>query len=211
MREKQISDTRTAAPSTTHGSSLHASKIGRLSVAAWSARRFAHTPNGVGCDKPCTVCHARFDLLARFLEPVTDQIGFCRYTISIGLEHLRYIVLAQVRNQALATQKWWVADDDIGIGPGWLGSIWSKDRVPALDRIQRLQDRVTGLHEPIAPHPLDLADPDRHSRKLRRIEVNFDPLDIGRSNHREGPMKAKCFCLPLHPMLQVLELLQGEI
>ena len=41
MREKQTSDTRTAAPSMTHGSSLHASKIRRASVAAFSARRFA--------------------------------------------------------------------------------------------------------------------------------------------------------------------------
>ena len=31
---KQTSDTRTAAPSITHGSSLHASKIRRVSVAA---------------------------------------------------------------------------------------------------------------------------------------------------------------------------------
>ncbi len=39
--EKQTSDTRTAAPSITHGSSLHASKIRRVAVAACSARRFA--------------------------------------------------------------------------------------------------------------------------------------------------------------------------
>ena len=41
VREKQTNDTRTAAPSITHGSSLQASKIRPLSVAACSARRFA--------------------------------------------------------------------------------------------------------------------------------------------------------------------------
>ena len=40
-REKQTSDTRTAAPSMTHGSSLHASKIRCVTVVACSARRFA--------------------------------------------------------------------------------------------------------------------------------------------------------------------------
>ena len=39
-REKQISDTRTAAPSTTHDSSLHASKIRPAAVAACNACRF---------------------------------------------------------------------------------------------------------------------------------------------------------------------------
>ena len=39
--EKQTSDTRTAAPSITHGSSDQASKIGRPWVAACNARRFA--------------------------------------------------------------------------------------------------------------------------------------------------------------------------
>ena len=34
VHEKQTSDTRTAAPSITHGSSLHASKIRRVAVAA---------------------------------------------------------------------------------------------------------------------------------------------------------------------------------
>ena len=53
-READQSDTRTAAPSITQGSSLHASKIRRFSVAACSARRFA-PPRG-GLDSVPTMC-----------------------------------------------------------------------------------------------------------------------------------------------------------
>ena len=120
-------------------------------------------------------------------------------------------VLSQVCNQELAAQKRWIADDDIGIGPVWLGLIGRKDRVPTFDRVERLQDRVTRFRGTVAPHPLDLADPDRHPRKLRCVGVDFNPLDIGRTDFREFPRKAKGFCLELHPMLQVLEFLQGEI
>ena len=87
-----------------------------------------------------------------------------------------------MRNQELAAQKRRVADDDIGIRPVWLGSVRRKDRVSALDRVKRLQDRVTRLPETVAPHPLDLADPDRHPRKLRRVGVDFKPLTSKGSN-----------------------------
>ena len=112
-REKQTSDTLTAAPSITHGSSLHASKIRRLFVAAPSARRFAPLgwswsrrarPGGLaGCD-----------LLAGFLEPVTDEVRFRGHAVSVGLEHPRHVVLAQVGDQELATQERRVALDDGG-------------------------------------------------------------------------------------------------
>ena len=141
-REKQTSDTRTAAPSITHGSSLHASKIRRHVRRSLQRPPVRAAPDGVGRDEPGPGRLARGDLPARLLEPVADQVGFRRHAAGVGREHPRHVVLAQVRDQQLAAQERRVADHDVGRRPLRLGAVRRQDRVTALDRVQRLQDRV---------------------------------------------------------------------
>ena len=76
--------------------------------------------------------------------------------------------------EANPAQKRRVTDHHIGLRPVGLAPIGREDRVAALDVIERFQDRVACFGEPVAPHPLDFADPDRHAGELGRIGVDLD-------------------------------------
>ena len=85
MREKQTRETLTAAPSITHGSSLHASKIRRVSSRGLQCAPVCAAANGIGRDEPGPCRFASGDLLASLLEPVADEISFCRHAAGVGL------------------------------------------------------------------------------------------------------------------------------
>ena len=117
-----------------------------------------------------------------------------------------------VRDQQLAAQERRVADDDVGPRPLRLEVVRRQDRVPALDGVEGLQDRIAGFPEAVAPHPLDLPDPDRHARQLGRVGVELDPLDVGRADFRERPLEApQRLGLELDAVLEVLERLQRQV
>ena len=145
--EKHTSDTRTAAPSITQGSSAHASKIVPPSVAACNAPSVRPAAYGVGRDKTNPTRLAHPDFLARLYEPVTDEVGFRRYAPSPCSEQLGHVVLTEFPNQELAAEKRRVADHDIRLRPRRLGPVRRQNRVPALDRLQRLEYRVARLSE----------------------------------------------------------------
>ena len=94
---------------------------------------------------------------------------------------------------------------------GCLPALRRQNRIPALDGLQRLQNRVAGLVESVAPHPLDLADPHRDAGKLRRADVDLDLPDVGWADHRECPLKSHRLGLQLHPVLKVLERMERQI
>ena len=104
-----------------------------------------------------------------------------------------------------------VASHDIGLRPVRFSAVRRQDRVPALDIVQRLQDWVVCLREPVAPHPLDLANPHRDARELGCVGVDLDALDVGWADLWERALEAERFRLELHPVLQVLQRLESEI
>ena len=73
----------------------------------------------------------------------------------------------------------------------WRGlGIHARDqRVSALDRLQFLQHRLLARLEAIAPHPLDVADPDRRARQFRGVGIDFDALRrcAARNGSRAAP------------------------
>ena len=74
----------------------------------------------------------------------------------------------------------YVRPHDVGRRPLRLKVVRRQDRVPALDGVQRLQDRVSRFAEPVAAHPLDLADSDRHAGQLGRVGVDLVPVGVVR-------------------------------
>ena len=110
--------------------------------------------------------------------------------IGVGSLQRIDVVRSQLATDLPVSEKRRVADHDICLWPFRLCSVGAQDRVAALDGVERLQDRVSGLCEAVAAHPLDLADPNRDARQLSRIWVNLDALDVGWSNLRELALEA---------------------
>ena len=71
--------------------------------------------------------------------------------------------------------------------------------------MERSQDRVARRRKAVSAHPLDFADPHRHSRKLGRIGIELDPEHAFRSDAQEPSMKTECLGIEIGPMLYILE------
>ena len=123
---------------------------------------------GVGRDEPAPASLACLDFLACICEPVTDKVGFRRYAASPCSEETGHVILAELTNQELATEKRRVADHDICLRPRRLGPVRRQNRVPALDGRERLEYRrgsADGQGRTIAPRSLE---PNALSRNRRR-------------------------------------------
>jgi hypothetical protein len=69
--------------------------------------------------------------------------------------------------------------------------------------LERLQDRIAGDVEPVAAHPLYLADPNRDASEFGRIGVDLDPLDRSRADVRELALKPHSLGLNHHSIFEV--------
>ena len=118
---------------------------------------------------------------------------------------------AQAAAQQLPAQKRRIADQDIGFGPVRFAALRRQDCVPALNGLQRLQDRVLPHGEPIAAHPLNFADPHRHAGQFGGVGIDLYALDVGRADRWKAPLQAQLFGLQLHLMLQILQRQQRQI
>jgi hypothetical protein len=76
-------------------------------------------------------------------------------------------------------------------------------RIPALNRIERSQDRVLGRVKTVAPHPLDFANPHADPCQFRRIGVQFDAQHAFRAHTRKTTRQAKRLGIQIRTMLQV--------
>ena len=97
------------------------------------------------------------------------------------------------------------------IGPLRLPAVGRQYRVAALDRLQRVEDRLPRARKPVAPHPLDLADPHRHAGQFGRVGVQFDPLHVGWADRGEAALKAQRLSLQLNLVLHIVEGVEGEV
>ena len=128
---------------------------------------------------------ARCDLLARLHEPIADEIGLGRHAALPRGEHPGDVILLQPADQQLAAEKRRIADYGIDLWPVWFAAVRHEDRVPAFNRIERIENRVGRVAEAVAPHPLDFTDPYRHTGKLGGVGVDLDALYVRRSDRRE--------------------------
>ena len=157
---KQISDTRTAAPSTNQGSSgqnvendrviqdsfqHQPTRTARIELVATRPARsvftFGNQPSGLG-------------------EPIANQVRFTVHQSAVCLAHCLGVIMSQLTVGAFCFPK------TAGCPPPRLRPATpvpppagGQHRVAALDGIQRLQDRIARASEAVAAHPLNLTDP----------------------------------------------------
>ena len=146
---RQTRDTRTAAPSTTHGSSGQASNIAAsLTIRSSTARlrpsriEFVATRPGAGDVAPS-------DQFADLIESVTDKIGEGGNEAVVQTAQFLGVIVAEGPTHRRIAQKRWVSDHHVGLWPIRLSALRRQDRVAAFDGLQRLQDRVARLPSPI--------------------------------------------------------------
>ena len=105
----------------------------------------------------------------------------------------------------LTAEKRRVSDNYVRRRPFRLRSIVVQHRIPALDRLQRSEDRILRRVKAVAAHPLNLADPHRHSRKLGGIWVELDPEDTFGPDAGEAPMKTERLGVEVGAVLDILQ------
>jgi hypothetical protein len=126
--------------------------------------------------------------------PVTDEVGCARHPSLIDPKQCVHVVVAKTRAHALAAaQERGIADNDRRFRPLRLVRLTAlgdyEHCIATLDVFKRAQDRVAQIGEPVAEHPLDLADPDDDARKLGRVGVRLDSVnglwpDFGKLHRR---------------------------
>ena len=101
---------------------------------------------------------------------------------------------------------------DVRIGPLWILAAGRQNRVAALDRLQRVEDRLARARKPVPPHPLDLADPHRHTRKFGRVgRSNSIPLTLAGADRREAALESQRLGLQLDLVLHIVEGMECEV
>ncbi len=146
--------------------------------------------DGVGRNEPDPCGLSRRDLPSCFLEPVADEISPGWYALGVGAAKPGHVLLAELPDLELGSQKRRIADHDIRLRPVRFGVVRRQDRVAAFDGVERLQDRVVRLREPVTPHPLDFADPDRDAGQLSGIGIDLEALHVGRADFWKRPPEA---------------------
>jgi hypothetical protein len=110
--------------------------------------------------------------------PVADEVGLARHASVVHAKQRLDVLIAQVRSQELAADERRVADDHCRARPRGLSGMVRvaaiQHRVPLLDRVERLEDRVAQIGEAVGEHPLNLADPDDDARELGGVGVQLD-------------------------------------
>ena len=155
-------------------------------------------------------------------KPVADEIDPARH-IWPRLSQRHGILLAQLGDHLLVAEKRRVSHDSIHVGPfrtlrfavgsgeRAASTVGHKHRVAVLDGIQRSQNRVLRRIEPVAPHPLDFADPHAHPRQFGGIGVQLDPQHAFRPHARKSARQAQRLGIQIGAMLDVLQRLQRDI
>jgi hypothetical protein len=59
-----------------------------------------------------------FELGARLLEPVDDEVGFGFDAAFVQIEEVVDVLVAEFAAEELAAEEGWIADDVVGCGPG---------------------------------------------------------------------------------------------
>ena len=121
------------------------------------------------------------------------------------------IAVAEVVAQQLAAQERRVAHDHVRVGPLGPRAVRVQNRIPALDGVERAQDRVAAGVEAVGAHPLDLADPDRDAGELGGVGVELDAEHGLGPDCGEAAGQAERLGLEVGAVLDVLERAQREI
>ena len=78
-----------------------------------------------------------------------------------------------------------IPDHHVRFRPVRFLSVRRQHRVATLDGLQVIEDRSAIQAEPVALHPLDLADPHRGAREFGGVGIDLDALDAGGADRRE--------------------------
>ena len=149
LEAKQIRETRTAAPSTTQGSSGPSIEIAVSSTIRSSTVRFRPPRIGVRCHETgarnLTLGHQP----ASFVKPVAHEIGEGGDRFLVDLAHAVRVLIAQDAAHGLGPENGGLPITTSAVGQFRFGIVRGQDRIAVLDGVERLQDRVARSAKPL--------------------------------------------------------------
>ncbi|MBK5962748.1 hypothetical protein CCR95_01180 [Thiocystis minor] len=166
--------------------------------------------NRIGGDQSRRPRSPHFNLGARLLEPIGDQIR--PSGDAPGIEPLQRLKIGIAERAAFLApaQKRRVAHDDIGLGPFRFGPVRVHDGILLADGVERFEDGVLRQREAVVQHPLNLADPDRDAGEFGGVGVEFESQHVLRADARETARQTEHLGLQDDAVFQILETQQGE-
>ena len=168
--------------------------------------------DGVGGNEAGGLQFSGFDLGAGFFEPVGDEVGATGDAAVVGLAQGLDVVGAEFAAHDFVAQKRRVADDDVGGGPVGFAAVGVEQGVAVFDAVERLEDGVEGVGVAVTAAPLDVADPDGHSRQFGGEFVDFEAEDVVRAGfHAERRFEAEFVGVDVGAFFDVAQGFEGQI
>ena len=170
-------ETRTAAPSSIQGRSLHAMKIPPDSSMRSTTGRLPTMRMEFVASNPARFALPACNLCSCALKPERHQICASRHAGRVELAQLVNIYIAQLTAHFLIAKKRRIPDDAARFRPFGFYSfafvIVRKNGVAVLNVIELAQDRLCGPSDAVLIEPLQITNPDHYGRQLLRVDVRL--------------------------------------